>query len=167
MPIDLAKLSVLLIEDTIPMRKILQSVLELLGFRKIYTARDGEEGLRVNLQHSPDIIITDWLMEPMDGIDFIRRVRSDASSPNRMVPIILITGYSAAPKVMAARDQGMTEFLAKPFTAKELAARISHVINRPRDFVEAPNFKGPDRRRRSDEGYAGPVKRRRDTKKKS
>lgn len=160
MPINLANLSILLVEDTIPMRKIMVSVLEILGFRKIYTAADGDEGFRAFQQSTPDIVITDWHMEPTDGLRLIERIRTDPKSHNRTVPIILVTGYAAVPKVKDARDRGMTEFLIKPFTAKELAMRITHVINKPRDFVEAPSFIGPDRRRRPGDGYDGPVRRR-------
>lgn len=167
MPINLSALSILLIEDTAPMRKILVSVLEILGFKKIYAAGSGEEGFRMLKDYNPDIVVTDWMMEPIDGLDLIAMIRTAPGVPNRSVPVILITGYAATEKVKRARDQGMTEFLVKPFTAKELAARITHVINKPRDFVETPKFTGPDRRRREN-GYQGPVRRRADkTKKKS
>lgn len=162
MAINLNNLSILLVEDTAPMRKIMVSILEILGFKHIYSAGSGEEGFRLFKQYNPDIVLTDWMMEPMDGVELIRRIRTEATSPNRFVPIILITGYAATTKVKVARDNGMTEFLVKPFTAKELSARISHVINRPRDFVEAPRFIGPDRRRRPDDDYDGPIRRRAD-----
>jgi DNA-binding NtrC family response regulator len=60
----------------------------------------------------------------------------------------MMTGYAATARVAAARDQGVTEFLVKPFTANELARRIAYVIDAPRDFVETNEFFGPDRRRR-------------------
>ena len=165
MTINLSTLSILLIEDTAPMRKILVSVLEIIGFKRIYSASSGEQGFRMIKDYNPDIVVTDWMMEPIDGIDLIGMIRTAPGVPNRSVPVILITGYAATEKVMRARDQGMTEFLVKPFTAKELASRITHVINKPRDFVEAPKFVGPDRRRREDD-YGGPVRRRSDRGKK-
>ena len=59
-----------------------------------------------------------------------------------------------------ARDAGVTEFLVKPFTANDIARRITHVINRPRDFIETQDFFGPDRRRRRDDTtYKGPLRR--------
>lgn len=150
MSLKLDKLTVLVVEDTPPMRKLIVSVLENLGVGKIYTAADGEQGFAMYQKINPDIIITDWLMEPMDGIEFIKMVRTHVSSPNRTVPMIIITGYSAITRVMEARDQGVTEFLVKPFTANDLAKRIAYVINRPRDFVQAPGYFGPDRRRKAD-----------------
>lgn len=159
MSINLNSLSVLLVEDTLPMRKILVGVLEILGFKNVYAASSGEAGYKLFKDYNPDIVITDWMMEPIDGIAFIKMIRTRPDSPNPFVPIILVTGYAATTKVKIARDNGMTEFLVKPFNAKELAARITHVINRPRDFVEAPKFIGPDRRRRPDDDYEGPVRR--------
>ena len=103
-------------------------------------------------------------MSPMDGIELTRMIRRHQLSPNRMVPIILITGYSAWPRVEEARDAGVTEFLVKPFTAHDLARRVAHVINKPRDFIETQDFFGPDRRRRNptDSGYNGPQRREED-----
>lgn len=153
MALKLEKLSVLVVEDTGPMRKLIVSVLESFGIGKIHTADNGSEGFALYQKLNPDIIITDWLMQPVDGISLIKMVRSHVSSPNRTVPIIIITGYSAITRVMEARDNGVTEFLIKPFTANDLAKRISYVINRPRDFVHAPRYFGPDRRRKKDDSY--------------
>lgn len=160
MALKLEKLSVLVVEDTGPMRKLIVSVLESFGIGKIHTASDGAEGFAKYQTLNPDIIITDWLMEPIDGINFIKMVRSHVSSPNRTIPIIIITGYSAITRVIEARDNGVTEFLIKPFTANDLAKRISYVINRPRDFVQTPRYFGPDRRRKKDDNY--PENRRKD-----
>ena len=160
MALKLDKISVLVIEDTIPMRKLIVSVLESLGVTRIHTANDGAHGFSQYQKLNPDIIITDWLMEPVDGIEFIKMVRHHPSSTHRTVPIIIITGYSAITRVIQARDQGVTEFLVKPFTANDLAKRLAYVINRPRDFVQTPHYFGPDRRRKSAEDYtAGPDRR--------
>ena len=76
-----------------------------------------------------------------------------------MCPVILITGYSSIPRVNEARNAGVTEFLVKPFTAADISKRISHVINSPRDFVQAREYFGPDRRRRKGDDYSGPKRR--------
>ncbi len=153
------RLSILVVEDTGPLRKLIISVLTTLGVGMIHSANDGDEGFEVFCQHNPDIIITDWLMPPASGLDLVNKIRRDPKSPNRMAPIIIMTGYSAMPRVTEARDQGVTEFLVKPFSAGDLARRIAHVINKPRDFVAAEGFFGPDRRRKPDDGYRGPEKR--------
>ncbi|MCI5060652.1 MAG: response regulator [Alphaproteobacteria bacterium] len=153
------KLSILVAEDTVPMRKLMTTVLKHLGIRNIQIAENGEQAFELFKQDNHDIILTDWVMDPMDGLELAREVRTNTLSPNRMVPVILITGYSAWSRVETARDMGVTEFLVKPFTAQDIARRLAHVITNPRDFIETNEFFGPDRRRRNDPGYTGPLRR--------
>ena len=160
MPIQFEKLSVLVVEDIQPMRKLIRTVLEAMGVGRIYTAPNGEEAFKLFCQVNPDIVISDWEMEPQNGIDLTEIIRRDPNSPNHMVPVIIITGYSALERVKIARDTGVTEFLIKPFTARDIAHRISSVINKPRDFIDAQeSYFGPDRRRRSNSQYDGPLRR--------
>jgi len=153
------RLSILIVEDTTPMRKLVTSVLETLGVGQILTASDGEEGFNIFCQENSDIVIADWHMLPMSGIDLVYKIRREQQSPNKMVPIVMMTGYSALPRVAQARDTGATEFLVKPFSANDLARRIAYVINKPRDFIETPDYFGPDRRRRIIDNYPGPKRR--------
>lgn len=159
MTLRLNKISFLVVEDILPMRNLLTSVLESMGAGRVIAAEHGGHGFAQFLRFTPDIVITDWLMEPVDGITLIRNIRTHPSSTNRMVPIILITGYSAASRVKQARDMGVTEFLVKPFTGLDLAKRIAHIVNKPRDFVQTPKYFGPDRRRRKGDEYQGPKRR--------
>lgn len=159
MTLQFDRLSILVVEDNTAMRKLIASVLDSLGVRHVYYADEGQKGFETFLQNRPDIVLTDWLMEPVNGIELTRTIRNDPHSPNQMVPIIMITGYSAPSRVIKARDTGITEFLVKPFTANDLARRLSHVINHPRDFIEHPEYFGPDRRRRRDPNYKGPFRR--------
>lgn len=153
------KLSVLIVEDTVPMRKLITSVLETLGVGTILTATDGNNAFEVFSKENPDIIIADWHMIPMNGLELVKKIRKHPSSPNKMIPIIMMTGYSAMPRVYEARDTGATEFLVKPFSANDLARRIAYVINKPRDFIETDDFFGPDRRRRVMDNFNGPFRR--------
>lgn len=164
MAFDFKKLSVLVVEDTGPMRELIVSVLETLGVGKVYTATDGERGFDTFCRKQPDIIIADWHMEPINGIDLTERIRKDPMSPNRMAPIVLVTGYSALIRVAQARDAGVTEFMVKPFSANDMAKRIAYVINKPRDFIDSKDYFGPDRRRRKDPGYRGNMRRQDDKK---
>lgn len=158
------KLSMLVVEDTQPMQKLLVSVLEALGIKNVQTSTNGQDAFRAFCQNNHDIILSDWQMSPMDGIELTRMIRKHRLSPNRFVPVILITGYSAWTRVEEARDAGVTEFLVKPFTAHDLARRVAHVINKPRDFIETQDFFGPDRRRRRESpgSYTGPYRREED-----
>lgn len=159
MPLNLKKVSALVVEDLHPMRSVIVSVLDAFGIGTIYEAPNGERGYDLFQKHNPDIVITDWLMEPVDGLELIRMIRLNKESVNRLVPIIMMTGYSAMQRVTVARDLGTTEFLTKPFTGRDLAKRINLIINRPRDFVETQEFFGPNRRRKNGEGYSGPKRR--------
>ncbi len=162
MPYKLESAKILIVDDMQPMLSLTQSLLKLFGFKEVYTASDGNTGFDLFRKFSPDLVITDWVMEPVDGLEFIQRIRKDSFSPNQYVPIIIMTGYSSRIRVETARDQGITEFLVKPFTAKDLYSRIEHVIEKPRRFVDCTSFFGPDRRRKHAD-YAGPRRREADT----
>lgn len=149
MTIDFSKISILIAEDNREVRNIIVEILKVLGVGKITVAVDGKEAFKKYMHEKPDIILTDWEMHPVNGLEFIKQVRTDELSYNKAVPIIIITGYTAPNRVVSARDSGITEFLVKPFTATQLIQRIVHVINSPRNFVEAPDYKGPDRRRKT------------------
>ena len=149
-------------DDTQSMRNLIASVLEALGVGTVYQASNGEQGYNIFCQQNPDIVLADWLMEPMNGIELTKKIRTTPGSPNKMVPIILITGYSARPRVEEARDCGVTEFLVKPFAAQDLTRRLQHVINNPRNFIDYNGYFGPDRRRKATEDYQGPRRREED-----
>lgn len=153
------QISVLVVEDVLPMALMMRSVLETFGVRKIYLARNGEEGFDLYCRHNPDIVLADWMMKPVDGITLTRMIREHRQSPNPYVPIILMTGFSEKKRVMQARDAGVTEFLVKPFVARDLYKRIVQVTERPRQFVRSYDYFGPDRRRKDVGEYTG-VKRR-------
>lgn len=158
MPYRFEKLSVLVVEDSPPMLEVVVNALKLLGVGRVHQARNGEDGYQVFTKERPDIVITDWEMEPTDGLELVEWIRS-ANSPRRNVPVIMMTGYAASVRVAAARDRGVTEFLVKPFTANELGRRLAYVIDAPRDFVETGEFFGPDRRRRAAHDYSGAERR--------
>ncbi len=131
------------------------SMLHMFGFQTIHGARGVDEGYKMFQQHKHDLVITDWLMEPLDGIDLIRMIRKNEDSPDQFVPIILMTGYSDRARVENARDTGVTEFLMKPYSARDLYARIVQIIEKPRQFVDTGEFFGPDRRRRKNFTFTG------------
>jgi len=95
----------------------------------------------------------------MDGIKFTRIVRNHEHSPNPFVPIIMISGHTEKHRVEAARDAGVTEFLAKPISAKGLYQRILNVVANPRPFIKTKTYFGPDRRRNTNNAYIGPERR--------
>lgn len=151
--------TVLIIDDMSYMLSTTAMILKSFRFKAVYTASDADEGFEKLCLYNPTIVITDWAMEPMNGIELTHKIRTDPLSPNQFVPIILMTGYSEKIRVLQARDHGVTEFIAKPFNTRDLIARIESLIERPRKFVSAKTFFGPDRRRRKDVPYDGPPRR--------
>lgn len=156
------RLKVLIVEDNLHMRTLLRSLLSSLGIREIHEAADGSAALIVMREKKCDLILTDLAMKPMDGLELTRELRTAPSSPNPFIPIVMITGHTERHRVQAARDAGITEFLAKPVTAQSLFAHIAMIIEHPRPFVRCPSYFGPDRRRKTIEDYAGPWRRQSD-----
>jgi CheY-like chemotaxis protein len=165
MPYKLENVRLLVVDDMPPMLTLAKSLLNIAGFKDVYTASNGETGFELFKKHSPDLVITDWMMEPVNGLELIDKIRKDPLSPDRYAPVIVMTGYSSRLRVESARDEGTTEFLVKPFTAKDLYSKIEYVIEKPRQFVDAPAFFGPDRRRRRSDNYDGPPRREDDSNK--
>jgi two-component system chemotaxis response regulator CheY len=143
----LDNINVFIIDDNRHMRGLVKSILHALGVKEIGEAGDAADAF-TELQHfTADIIIVDWYMEPLDGLDFVRLMRTAKDSPNPYIPIIMLTGYTEYRRVAEARDAGINEFLAKPISPRDLYLRIASIIDHPRPFVRARGYFGPDRRR--------------------
>ena len=107
---------------------------------------------------NPDIVVLDWVMDGMSGIDLVKMIRTHPHSPNPFVPVIMLTGHTQADRVETARDAGINEFLAKPVSVNGMMSRLVSVIEQPRPFVRTSLYFGPCRRRRGEE-YKGPERR--------
>lgn len=153
------KLRVLLVDDNAHMMHIVKTILRGFGIKHIAEARDAADAFDRFKNEVVDLIVVDLLMDLLDGVDFVRLVRTGTDSPNPFVPIIMLTAYSERSKVEAARDAGVTEFCAKPVTALELYRKVVAVVNRPRPFIRSSSYFGPDRRRHSGADYRGPERR--------
>lgn len=157
--LGLASVNFLIVDPNAFMRSLIKNVLHVFGADKFIEANDGADAFKAMQNLVPDIIITEWMMTPLDGLDFTRLVRTGKDSLNPFVPIIMMTAYSEKQRVVEARDAGITEFIAKPLSAKTLMARITAVIEHPRPFIRSKRYFGPDRRRRRTSDYNGPERR--------
>jgi two-component system, chemotaxis family, chemotaxis protein CheY len=156
----LEALKVLIVEDNQQMRTLLRSLLGSAGLHDVQEAGDGSAALNALATRRCDLILCDLAMKPMDGLELTREVRHSKKSANPFVPIIMISGYTEKHRVEAARDAGITEFLAKPITAQSLYSRIAEIMERPRAFIRCDTYFGPDRRRKAiDNNYTGPWRR--------
>ena len=145
---NLERLNFLVVDDNKHMRALVTTVLHALGARNVVEAADGADAYEELRRFSADIIVCDWNMAPLDGLDFVRLVRTGHDSPNPFAAIIMLTGHTEMDRVLEARDAGVHEFLAKPISAKALYSRIRAIIERPRAFIRTASYFGPDRRRR-------------------
>lgn len=151
MSYDFSKVRVLVAESTREMYDLFKSILVMLGIpeNNIESAFTSDEAFYKFRNHNYDLIITDWLENPGKGIELTKEIRTNDDSPNQYVPIIMTAGSSHYERVIRARDAGISEYLVKPFAANSLAARISRVIENPRNFILCYSYTGPDRRTRS------------------
>lgn len=148
---NLGRLRVLVVDDNHHMIEIIKLLLRGFGIREIFEARNAHAGYATFKSQRIDIVFTDFAMPPYNGRDLARRIRTAHDSPNKLVPIIMLSAYAERSNVEAAREAGVTEFCAKPVTASELYSKLSVVVNQQRPFVRTKDFFGPDRRRHREE----------------
>ena len=158
------RLKILVVDDNAHMRKLVTTILQAFGVVQIYEADNGQRAWTVVRESNPDVIVADWVMDGMSGIELVQMLRSNPQSPNPFVPVIMLTGHNSLDHVMQARDAGVNEFIAKPVSVKTMMSRLVSVIESPRPYVRTQGYFGPCRRRRGAEEYRGP-ERRAETKK--
>ncbi len=151
--------SVLIVEDNVHMMRLLSAMIRTIGVDVIHAVQDPVEALEVLKTNAIDFAMVDLRLPVIDGIEFTKLVRNSPDSPNPYLPIIMVTAHSEREKVEAARDAGVTEFCCKPINANTLFGKIHAIVEHPRPFIRAPNYFGPDRRRRKDPNYTGPERR--------
>lgn len=159
MAISLENVKFLIVDDNKHMRSLVRTILMSLGAKYMKEAIDGADALMELQSFEADIVICDWNMSPLDGLDLVRLIRTGNDSNNPYVSIIMLTGHTEKSRVLEARDAGVNEFLAKPISAKKLYSRIFSIIEHPRKFIKTPTYFGPDRRRKQDPNYRGPERR--------
>ena len=119
-----------IVEDGSEMRKLIHMVLGSLGAQEIVEAEDGAEALKA-LQASPtDVVIMDWKMAVMDGLECTRRIRAGVEGISQQIPIILLTGNTGANAEAVAYDSGVDLYMSKPFSMKKLLAGLTAVLGK-------------------------------------
>lgn len=151
----LDQLHVLVVDDSRAVRRLVRTMLAELGVRQVVEAADGGAALKALHENPVDLALVDNLMEPMDGIAFTRAVRNDRGSQHPHLPIIMMTGQTDRRSILAIRDSGANEILAKPMSPRSLVDRLTLCIERPRPFVRTKGYYGPCRRRMRLDGFAG------------
>jgi two-component system chemotaxis response regulator CheY len=158
--IDFRKLKVLVIEDSSFMARLLKTMLRGLMLNDVTECLDPSKALDYVRDIRPDMIFIDRAMPYVDGLEVTRRIRASQDLPNPYLPIIMLSSFARRTDVAAARDAGVTEFLAKPISSGAVYGHLARCIEEPRPFVKAKTFIGPDRRRRRETGHEGAERRR-------
>jgi two-component system chemotaxis response regulator CheY len=117
---------VLVVDDYNTMRRILRNLLSQIGFNNVEEAEDGSTGLRKMRERSFGLVISDWNMQPMSGLEFLKEVRSDGQL--KETPFIMITAESKTENVVAAKAAGVSNYIVKPFNADTLKKKIEAVL---------------------------------------
>jgi two-component system chemotaxis response regulator CheY len=126
---DITKMKVLVVDDNDFMRDLIASMLREIGFRDIFHASDGVKNKEVD----PHLILCDVDMEPMNGLDFVERLRRTAPPPPaNPTPVILLTAHSDAEIVQRAIKLGVNAYIVKPVKRNQLEARIATVLEKLR-----------------------------------
>ena len=152
---------VLVVDPQPPSARLIAELMRDVARSQVHVAETNEKALRTAGAFDPQIVFVELSSGPVDGVGFTRALRR-SHMPARYAPVILVTGQATAAGILAARDAGVHEFLRKPFTMKDLLRRLEAVTMRQRDWVEAVNYVGPDRRRFNSGDYTGALKRRSD-----
>lgn len=119
-------MKVLVVDDYATMRRIVRNLLRQSGYEDVQEASDGTDALYKLREEKFDLIIADWNMEPMGGLQLLKEVRADSKLSG--IPFILVTAESKIENVIAAKQAGVSNYIVKPFNADTLKQKISSVI---------------------------------------
>ena len=117
---------ILIVDDYKTMLRIIRNLLKQLGFENVDEATDGASALSKLRAKQYGLVISDWNMEPMTGLQLLREVRSDAKL--RALPFIMVTAESKKENVITAKEAGVSNYIVKPFNAATLKMKLEAVI---------------------------------------
>ena len=125
MAVDM-NMNVLIVDDYKTMLRIIENLLKQLGFKNVVQATDGSGALKVLREQPVGLVISDWNMQPMTGLQLLKEVRADDKL--KTLPFIMITAESKTENVVAAKEAGVNNYIVKPFNAETLKTKISAVL---------------------------------------
>lgn len=154
----LAGVGIVAVDDNANTRRLVKELLLAFGTRDLRIAGDGATALEMINAKTPDLVLCDWHMEPMDGIAFLRQLRHKDSGPAARTPAIMLTAHTKPEVVKASMDAGANHFVAKPIVPANLLKRIQwvradkrifllqddhYVLRDPGDITPRGNASGP------------------------
>ncbi|MFQ5774583.1 MAG: response regulator [Kiloniellaceae bacterium] len=119
-------LPILIVDDYKTMLRIIRNLLKQLGFNNVDEATDGSQALQKLRDKNFGLIISDWNMEPMSGLQLLKEVRADIKLKG--LPFVMITAESKSENVIAAKEAGVSNYIVKPFNAATLKGKLTSVL---------------------------------------
>ena len=125
MPADM-NMNILIVDDYKTMLRIVENLLKQLGFKNITQAMDGSAALKMLREGNFSMVISDWNMQPMTGLQLLKEVRADTKL--KAMPFIMVTAESKTENILAAKEAGVNNYIVKPFNAETLKQKLTAVI---------------------------------------
>jgi len=119
----------LIVDDSSTMRRIIINTLNKLGFDQTVEAANGREGIERLEADAADVVITDWNMPEMSGLEFLRQIR--AQDRTRDLPVLMVTTNAAKDDIVEALRAGVSNYVVKPFTTDTFKEKIDAVLGKP------------------------------------
>ena len=152
---------VLVIDPNAHAARLLSDLVKQMGAKETAIASRTDKALVAAYEFDPQLIVTEFTGPALDGLELTRQLRRSGWSC-RTAPVIMVTAEATKESILGARNAGVHEFLRKPYTAGDLYRRVENVILKPRPWIEAQSYVGPDRRRFNSGEFQGAKKRRTD-----
>ncbi len=121
-------MKVLVVDDFATMRRIVKNILKEIGFKNIVEADDGSTALEVLKKDKIDLVLADWNMPRMTGLDLLKAVRSDESL--KKTPFVMVTAEAQKSCVLEAVQAGVSNYVVKPFTANTVRQKLEQVFSK-------------------------------------
>jgi two-component system chemotaxis response regulator CheY len=125
MSLDLT-MRILIVEDNRTMGKIVRNLLALIGFNHIDNVFDGNSALRLLREDEYGLVVSDWNMQPMTGHALLKEIRADPTL--KSIPFLMVTAESKVGNIVAAKEEGASGYIVKPFTGETLKQKIAAVF---------------------------------------
>ena len=119
-------MKILVVDDSATMRRIVSNVLSMLGFANITTAINGKEALQALGSDDFDLVVSDWKMEPINGLDLLKKIRGDKKLKD--LPFIMLSAVSDKKSIIEAINNGVSEYIVKPFSKETLKGKIQNIF---------------------------------------
>jgi two-component system chemotaxis response regulator CheY len=119
-------MSVLVVDDYKTMIRIIRNLMQQLGFDNVHDATDGETALGMIRGGSYGLVLSDWNMQPVTGLDLLKAVRAEERT--KALPFVMVTAEAKVENVIAARQAGVNNYIIKPFTLAVLKQKLSSVL---------------------------------------